>query len=245
MKTILMIGDSWGVPNYEGLPGDPPETHSEFRFRELGYKVYNCSMNARGNLAPLDLAKKYLSGETVILEPIQLYNESRSQGLPKVIDIVNPKIDYIIWFHTESMRELQNKKVTLNENIKNAACETYIMMKNFFKEHPLAKKVVIGGQAPIVADIYDKFLSPHVDYIIMDWRSEILGVEMPEVHTLTHTHWVDDSPDTTEFKLDLLEKHDIILKAMADSPYFPDNCHPGGIAHGKLVDRLHKFFQEN
>jgi hypothetical protein len=239
MKTILMIGDSWGVPNYEGLPGSPPETHTEYRLRELGYKVYNCSMNARGNLAPIDLARRYLRGEIVILEPIHLNTDLRGYGIPKVIDEINPKIDYIIWFHTEFLRELYRKALPLHENIIEAAHTTYRTAAEFFSEHSEAKKVIIGGQAPLVMDILQQYIKP--DFCIPDWRSEILKIKMPESHTLTKTFWIENSADSTESKLEMIEVNSKILEAMNRSPDFPDNCHPGGNAHKLLVEKIHKY----
>ena len=78
--NILIIGDSWGVPNYPPYDlnlqhyGDPPETHTEFLLRAQGYKVTNCSIDASGNLKTILAGIKYAETESV---------------------------DWIIWFHTE------------------------------------------------------------------------------------------------------------------------------------------------
>ena len=45
MKKILLLGDSWGVPNYNGLPGISPDQHTEYLLINLGYEVVNFSMN--------------------------------------------------------------------------------------------------------------------------------------------------------------------------------------------------------
>jgi hypothetical protein len=87
MANVLIIGDSWGVPNYPPAHygdidrdhiGDPPEIHTEFLLRSLGHTVVNCSMNAKGNL-------------TSILKGIEHVQSNR--------------VDWIVWFHTEMLRD--------------------------------------------------------------------------------------------------------------------------------------------
>lgn len=244
-KTILLLGDSWGVPNYEGPPGDSPETHIEYRLRQLGYKVYNCSMNGGSNLTTIDLARKFLSGEPTVIEPIFLNNKLYTYGQFTTIDNKNPKIDVIIWFHTEFFRahryDFVNK--TVAENVVEAANHDYQYVSDFIKNYPDAKLIVIGGQSITVTPILLQYLKP--DLLIEDWRSEILGTKMPEIHTLTKPNdWVSRGPDSMEYKLDLLDKHKIVLDAMLSSPDFPDKCHPGGNAHAKLTERLHNLMSQ-
>jgi hypothetical protein len=103
--------------------------------------------------------------------------------------------------------------------------------------------VVIGGQSPVITDILYQYLTP--DLVIQDWRSELLNMPLPTVHTLIKPElWVEPSKvDTMDYKLKVLEDHKIILDAMQNSDLFPDNCHPGGVAHEQLTTRLHKQFQ--
>lgn len=245
MKTILMIGDSWGVPNYEGPPGDDPHTHTEYRLRNLGYKVYNCSMNGGSNMGSMELAEKFISGEKVVLEPISLNNRFYPYGIPTVIDDKDCKIDVIIWFHTEFFRSerpnFMNK--TVAENISDGAHHDYAYAKNFFAKFPDAKIIIIGGQSIVVKDVLYQYINP--DYLIEDWRSEILGKKMPEVHTLTKPQkWVGRATDGKDFKIDILDRTMVVLNAMRDSPDFPDDCHPGGRAHEVLTNRLHSVMQQ-
>lgn len=234
-----MIGDSWGVPNYEGPPGSPPDTHTEFLLKEKGYKVYNCSLNGGSNCRSIETAKSLLAGEPIVLEPIYLNNKLYPYNIETVIE-KNYKIDVFIWFHTEFFRgPYTDKKQKIDYNIEYSANINYQMAADFFKEHPHAKTIVIGGQSPVVTDILYKYMKP--DYLIQDWRSEIIGTKLPEVHTLTKPDlWIDRSPDSTEFKIRLLEKHKVIMDAMYNSPDFPDNCHPGAWPHKVLAERLHK-----
>jgi hypothetical protein len=245
MKTILIIGDSWGVPNYEGKPGDPPETHTEFRLRELGYTVYNCAMNGGSNSKSIELARKFLSGEPAVLEPIYLINKLYPCNIEKTVD-KDYKIDAIVWFHTEFMRgdyKFDFVNTSIEQNIIYGAQHDYTIVGDFVNEHPYAKLVVIGGQSPVTTDILYQYLTP--DLVIQDWRSELLDMPLPTVHTLIKPElWVEPSRvDTMDYKLKVLEDHKIILDAMQNSDLFPDNCHPGGKAHEQLTKRLHKQFQ--
>jgi hypothetical protein len=245
MKTILIIGDSWGVPNYEGLPGSPPETHTEYRLRELGYTVYNCAINGGSNSKSTNLASKFLSGEPTVLEPIYLINKLYPEGIATTVD-KDLKIDVIIWFHTEFMRgeyKFDFVNTSIEQNIIHGAQHDYTIVGGFVNEHPNAKLVVIGGQSPVITDILYQYLTP--DLIIQDWRSELLNMPLPNVHTLIKPElWIEPSKvDTMDYKLKVLEDHKIILDAMQNSDLFPDNCHPGGNAHEQLTTRLHKQFQ--
>lgn len=229
MKDILILGDSWGVPEYkklerEGKPllGATAKGHTEYLLTEKGYNVYNLSYSGGSNTHTFNRAFNFLQEENV-------------------------NVDVFIWFHTECYRE-QNfpgfqTYAFINHNINILYHKIYEKFSDFKFKYPKAKTVVIGGQAPIKDDILHQYITP--DYLIKDWRSEILGKEMPEVHTLTNPfEWVYHSRDTVDFKTSLLDKHSIILNAMKESEYFPDDCHPGDKAHNDLTEKLHKVFLE-
>jgi hypothetical protein len=246
MKTILIIGDSWGVPNYEGLPGDPPETHTEFRLRELGYKVYNCAFNGSSNIDTFTKARKFLKGEPVILEPTKLNNEALRPlspykfGIERTID-PDYHIDVVIWFHTEFFRTKNFDFVnrTIEENVVSGAHNDYKFAQIVLKEIPDSKLIVIGGQSPVVTDILYQYLNP--DYLIEDWKNELLGPDLPKIHTLTKPeNWIHPYKKGTQYKLEWINKTIQVRRAMAASPDFPDNCHPGSESHRKLTERLHE-----
>ncbi len=252
-KTILMIGDSWGVPNYTIVKktGESPETHTEYLLRAKGYNVYNCSLNGSSNCKAINLAKKFLNGDRVVLEPrrgshnlnpsnIKTYRgPTYSTSIDK-----DATIDVIIWFHTDFFRgPYYDPEKSINDNIKYSAEKNYSLAADLFNQCPDAKIIVIGGQSPVLTEILYQHIIP--DYLIEDWRSEIIGTKLPEVYTLSTLLIIEKSPDTLDFKLDLLEKHRIIMDAMRNSPDFPDNKHPGANAHKKLTERLIKFIEED
>lgn len=240
MKTILLIGDSWGVPNYEGPNcGAHPHEHTEYILRNLGYKVYNCSLNGVGNLKSLNLAKSYLSGEFVTIEPVSTTEIYCKNNKPGVIDDVNPKIDFIVWFHTEGFRDFFQIKKSIEYNLTYIYEQTYKEIANFVKSLN-SKLIVIGGQAPVLTNLLYSYITPY--YIIEDWRSELLQKKLPAVYSLANLDWIKNSGDSIEYKNDLLEKHKEVLDAMVYSDLFPDNCHPGKEAHASLSATLDKLF---
>lgn len=241
-KTVLLIGDSWGVPNYEGPRcGAEPHEHTEYRLRELGYTVYNCSLNGGSNEASILHAKSYLSGDLVTLEPRYLNNNYYPINAPSIIDVVNPKIDFVVWFHTESLRSFFSNKLTLQENLDIGYKKEYELARDFF-ETLNAKLIVIGGQAPIYYPLFNKYFNPY--YLVHDWRSKIVRRKLPYVYWLTNTDWVDNSTDNIETKLNYLNNAKICLDAMRANEYFIDNCHPAGVPHTNLTKLLHSLFQK-
>lgn len=240
-KTILIIGDSWGVPNYEGpKAGDVPTAHTEYRLRDLGYTVYNCAINGGHISLSTSLARDYLSGKECTLEPRNLIHFPELNNKPTTIDDIDPKIDWIVWFHTECLRADHNPNWSLQENVEHGYRRDYYIVKQFLDELK-CKIAVIGGQSPVKTDILKNYINP--DFIIEDWRSEIIGKKLPEVHWITHSFWIDRSNDNVENKLKYTNMSITVMDAMKEHPDFIDNCHPAGIPHMNLTNRLHQIFQ--
>jgi hypothetical protein len=216
MRKIILIGDSWGVPNYFGSPGILAEQHTEYLLKNLGYDVINFSLNGNGNDKSISLAIDYID-----------------QG---------NNADWIIWFHTEMLRERHLIDISAKYKISNLIQEiSYYIYKKFkiLKEKSNAKTLIIGGQAPVL-DTCNSY-----DYIIKDWRSDICKQILPQIHSLTHLDLIENKNccDTIEEKTILLNQHKTIFDAMEKSKHFPDNCHPGVTPHkdlSKFIDNLIK-----
>ena len=218
MSNVLIIGDSWGVPNYPSPDstfqhyGDPPEYHTEFLLKNLGHSIYNFAKNSGSNLQSIYTARKFL-------------------------DSTDIKVDWIIWFHTESLRD---RSIIDLENFYIPAVldQLYNIIYIEFEKlraQTAAKAIVIGGQSPITDQFYQIV---NATYTIKDWRSEILERPLDPIHTLCHLDIIEKSSDSIEYKNRLLKNHKLILDLMKTSDQFPDNCHPGRHAHKNLVDRL-------
>lgn len=264
--NILMIGDSWGVPNYLWGPlvDWGPEHHTEHLLRNLGYHVYNYSINSGSNLQTMGLVDFSHRHEGVndCLVPIPNTGVADHLGrtlgtwmAPRGIPSSLPReVDWTIWFHTEVFRDgfdgnnYHNKSERTFQQCLEAKChEVYSQAQEFF--HRVGGKLaVIGGQAPIgpkVRDIFYSYIQP--DFIIEDWRSEILGMDL-ECYTAMSVNgneaWAIQGNDTVEEQERLVDIQEKTLGAMRDSTDFPDSAHPGCRPHANLTQRLHEVFQK-
>jgi hypothetical protein len=223
---ILLLGCSYAVPNYFGPPGDPAETHTEYLLKNLGHTVHNCSMNGGSNLKSLSRAKDYLAGQ-----PIK-HPAHRDQTLcwkdPE-------KIDLVIWFHTDPMRDFKETAVsdlTLTEKLE-TVCKVIYQSYSMFLNQLNAKTAVIGGCADLHPTFY-QYMVP--DFCLPSWQTMLLGVGCQGVKFP-----MGGIPD--ERDLPLIESALKVIESMEKSSQFPDNHHPGKFAHQALVDLLSDKFQ--
>ena len=214
--NILMLGCSYGVPNYFGPPGAPPNHHLEFLLRDQGHSVHNCSKNSGSNLETLTRAKHYLLGNRI--------EHPAYAGQYIECKEVAP-LDLVIWFHTEVSR---GNTVDFN-------C-VYKEFANFFLD--LATPVaVIGGAGDVLPD-FETFFTP--DFFIPSWRRLILGEHTPLTNNISQSQLIKKSNLTVEQKIQVIDDSLHVIEAMQNSQHFPDGCHPGTWPHQDLFDRLVK-----
>jgi hypothetical protein len=232
MSTVMIIGDSWGVPNYYGPPGVPETDHTEFLLKDLGHTVYNCSINSGSNLSSLAKAERFVSGKAIDVSPIST----------EVVTYTKPA-DWLLWFHTEFFRELYliNYNDTVEDNISRIGSIVYQRVANFVKAHNL-KTLIIGGQASLEEQLFNH-ITP--DFYINDWRSEIVGKQLPNsFHLLFRCHeLIPKLVKDKDKALSLLDQQMIILDAMQQSQDFPDNGHPGTNPHLQLSSTIHNILK--
>ncbi len=211
--NILILGDSWGVPNYCGPPGVGPEFHTEYLLKNLGHTVYNFAINGGSNLESINRAKEFLSQTEIAL-------------------------DWIFWFHTESLRDRHlidaTRSFYIDDVVDRVSRKIYTEFERL-RSHTAARSLVIGGQAQLL-DSFDTIVN--ADIVIHDWKSKIFARSLPVVHTICHLDLIDKSSDSLEYKNSLLAKHKILLDLMSASDDFPDNCHPGIRPHRELVELM-------
>jgi hypothetical protein len=231
--NVLILGCSFGVPNYFGLPSPPPQDHTEFILRDLGHTVINCAKNGGSNLDSLKRAQNFLSGKP-IAHPA--YRNRAVQG------IANQSIDWIVWFHTELYRDflILPNKTNLYEHDSVALAEMTYQAYRDFQLDTGAKLAVIGGAGDL-HQCFDKYFTP--EFVIRSWRSEILGIDNTPNNTLWQQEYFNHSRDPIEQKLMHLESNLDLLDLMHASVDFPDNCHPGPRPHRELSEKLHITFQ--
>ena len=223
--NIAIIGDSWGVP----VP-NIHTNHTQQVLEKFGYDVVNFSNIGGANIPSI---KKCFSHCT------------------------NNKIDLIIWFHTDFLREVtffnfntnnrefikENHKINLFEIIHSISIKTY---KEFEKLRNFsgAKVIIIGGQAKILDNFFEY---SNADFLIKDWRSEILQIESVDNSMLYFNNLVHSNNNTMSNKEKfIIMKHFVkIFRELKKSPLFPDNHHTGDEPHIELANKIHKFIQED
>jgi hypothetical protein len=243
--NILIMGDSWGVPNYDGDPNSFFEYHhTEFLLRNLGYNVYNCSLAGGSNLEVLARAKKYLSGEE-IKHPASPHscNPEKFKNLTIKLESTPLTVDWILWFHTELARDFNADLVRSNKTNINTQLVAHITYSRFFEFQRSmgVPMIVVGGAAPVHPIMYE-YGTPVL--CIDDWRSDILGKQLPHVQTLSRLDVVDENAiDSKADKYDILINHSLIQKLVEESLDFPDNSHPGQKPHRELTEQIDKFIK--
>jgi hypothetical protein len=219
MARIWILGDSWGTLN--GLPPimRPRQKHLHQCLVEAGHRVVNLSIPGGSNGQSINLAYKHM-------------RKCRAKRRPHTVD-------YLIWFHTESLRErsptLTETPYTIQDLTRQQATLTYRLWKSLV-EQTGARDIIIGGQAPVITD-----LLVHEPYhLIEDWRCELLGIPSIMTHSVCHTDLFEhpNCKDPAKIRLDMLAQNEVIIDMERESDLFPDNAHPGRKAHESLFKRI-------
>jgi len=249
MKTILIIGDSWGVPHYSPDQHVSHTDHTEHQLRQKGYNVLNYSLNGSSLIETIEYARYSVMGKTIpeylkgnIEHKRNLYNE----GEPKLMPIPNyngEHIDWILWFHSEAVRDHLSPQMMNYVKVEELhAFSSNLAYRAFSKLVECChgvKTAIIGGQAPVSKLLYN-YHTP--TFIIEDWRSEIVGYQLPYVYTISRLDMVENSFDSKEDKIRIMDNHRKVYDAMMNKELFFDYCHPGK-PHVLLAEKLHNIFQ--
>lgn len=244
MKRIIIFGDSWSqVPGnidnfeYKKRLGE----WLDFRLMARGHSVYNIGKNANDNRNQLNYVEQILQG---------IYYQ-------------NLKVDLIVWFHTESLRNITNKGLWENPNHKEYAHQTtnlmsvgldsYVdqlseqdyksatMIKN---KYPDIQWAIIGGHAPIRTS--KKHMLDWADLLIENWRYDITGQDCPDCqcYTLIRYSGFEQmahllSKDVVQRELDYSKQ---LNNACSDPTLFYDGVHPNVNPNIKLSELLFREF---
>ena len=230
--NILIIGDSWGQSLTLGQDltqgigngvkrdtNDPgwKETLMEFDLMSKGHNVYNRSKYGSKNSSALADCEVFL-------------NETR--------DIF--KTDLIIWFYTSLFRDGEyfgKARDILGKARGRPAYDTLLQLTsneisdyavNIKNSYPDVKWAIIGGHAPI----HDSEKYDWADFKIDDWRSELVGENVPvtQIWGWIYRHPVRlvDLKDIfgSEVILEEIEKQDVINKIATErTELFFDKMH--------------------
>lgn len=223
--NILILGCSWAVPNYFGGEGDLPETHTEMLLKTLGHQVYNCAINGGSNMQSLNRARACIRGE-----PIQ-----HPAYKTKIIQYTTPiTIDLLVWFHTDLGRDtsiVNNIDCSIDQQLSKICNLVYKDYANFINELQ-CKVAIIGGCSDIHQSLY-KYIQPN--FCLPSWQKKLINAS-----SMGFRFNLVKNP--TKKDIEFLDNAKLVISLMKKSKLFPDNCHPGGIAHKELVDILSNVF---
>lgn len=230
--NILIVGDSWSKPDGYTEPQCNPyqETEKfpiEYYLIKKGHTVYNRGEGGRGNLNALKLADYFL----------------------KTSYRLDLKIDLIIFFNTDLSRDRIPVFPDHNypSSLAKVTRELYNENLKWFQKirsHYKGKWAIIGGNSPVV-DIKD---FEWVDFIVDDWRSEILGYKLPV------SQWLYDYPFLeanlkhlgVEEVMEEANKIELIWETVKSRrDLFPDASHPNYVCHENLADKILKHFEKD
>ena len=233
---FFIVGDSWGVGEWTLVSGchkAVPNTGLDYHLTQLGHTVKNISMGSAGNFGQLRHAYWTLKE--------------------------NSDYDYIIWFHTESMRDIEEiiikdpdegKKYFPEFDIQNFETGLdYLDTNNYKYAQTITDEfsipfIVIGGQCPINPVIHQFSFAKHM---IHSWLAELLNLNFnPPKNTFFSWHKIErilsyykiSQKDFIINNIEQLDKAKIIEDLALSSPWFPDNSHPSGECFKKLAQRI-------
>jgi hypothetical protein len=215
MANILILGDTWGTVPCHAL-GYMPEVLEwfEYQFFRRGHPTFNKSWGGNQNNYQLLQAEVLLN--SIKDSPIH--------------------IDLIVWFHTEIVRDLVPQdtrrfgKEEFDLIIDDTAERIYQWATKVKNISPDTKWAIIGGHAPLRPN--KKHLLDWADFRIDNFRSHILGVDVPESQAFEFLErgkgslwdWPDIPQDIIDRELAIKEQ---IIEMTKDQSKFWNGKHAG------------------
>lgn len=234
---FFILGDSWGVGEYtRSTPGNlesVPDTGLDYYLRKMGHTVKNISAGSAGNFGQLRHAYWTLKEHS--------------------------DYDYIIWFHTESMRDIQEILIDdphegqryfpdfdidhWESALDYLDTENYRYAQMIYDEFAIPF-IVIGGQCPVNQSIC-QFSFAKV--VVTSWLQQLLKLEsLPPKNTFFSwekiqkilLHYNYDEKKFIVQNFESLERSQEIIELARISQEFPDGCHPSRQCFAGLADQI-------
>jgi hypothetical protein len=211
----MILGDTWGtVPCHTWAHTPEIVDWFEYQFLRRGHPTFNKSWGGNMNNYQLLQAEVFLNA--IKDSPIH--------------------IDLIVWFHTEIVRDLvpQDTRRFATEDfdvvVDDTAERIYQWATKVKNISPNTKWAIIGGHAPLRPN--KKHLLDWADFRIDNFRSHILGVDVPESQAFEFLErgkgslW--DWPDIPQHIIDReLAIKEQIIQLTSDTSKFWNGKHAG------------------
>ena len=247
-KTFLIVGDSWSqgeIEHYQNQERSHIVVHRGLiqYLEDAGHTVYN-----RGGLGWSNIEAYW-----------QTYSAFFDNTHNKYPPPINDDIDYIIWFTTDSFRDLEEsqylERIKANKSIRKTFIETLDQCYSKFNElsDRIGQKILlIGGWTPVSPEV-----EKHKNLVtIIPNVHELL---VPESHISTtqaclHLYpYVSETAKNarnflTSGEIDSIKQEIVELSMELNyaekvrltnrSLFFPDNEHPNRHGHYKIFEKL-------
>ena len=218
MKKILIIGDSWGVGADRYIPK---------------------SIEAIPATGPDFFLEQ--KGYTVVNRA-----EAGASNLTQLESIESIDADYVIWFHTETNRDLLSRKLAGNNfrQLTEQAAENNYKLAQALYDKFKVPFIVIGCLSPLHKSI-EKY--SFYKYKIDSWLQELSGFEPPlNIHSDNMDKVMTEYPPSDKtFVIDEIDGMLSVESALETHPAFSQGVHPSKDSYQQLVDRLHLFITAN
>jgi hypothetical protein len=235
-KRFFILGDSWGCGEWtldSGQFESVPDTGIDYHLAQLGHTVTNISAGSAGNFGQLRRAYWTLKEKS--------------------------DYDYIIWFHTESMRDIEEFlikepieakiqfpkfKMSLNFNsvLRYINQQNYQYAQNLYDEYQIPF-IVVNGQSPLDTIIDNYSFVKHT----IPWLVELLNLNFDpppntffgweKIQRILEHYSVNEKQFITNNIVDL-DKSKIIVDLAKKSKNFPDDGHPSSDCFKQLANRV-------
>jgi hypothetical protein len=235
MANILILGDTWGItPCHEWPRNSLLVNWFEFQFLKRGHATFNRSWGGNQNHNQLNIASVFLHA----------------------VENTPFKIDLVIWFHSELLRDFAaeppygNINNTIEEigfdNLINRTAErVYGTVNEMRKRFPETKWAIIGGHAPLHSP--RKNLLDWAEFRIDNWRAEISGKFCPDSQCM---EWLDPTKgslyDWPAVGEEIIKREqairEILLEATTDFDLFHNGKNPSQKVYESLAKRIIEHF---
>jgi len=125
MTSIMIVGDSYGVPNFFDPLGPVPEEHISHLLRQQGFTVVSCAENGASLCRSIQLLQQHMESNTA-------------------------DIDYVLWFHTQLWRSRTDRKPVVCDPAVAAILWPKI---EALRQRLHARMLMIGGSEDLSPDI--------------------------------------------------------------------------------------------
>lgn len=231
--NFFILGDSWGVGQWQKSNGkfEPvPNTGLDYHLTQAGHTVTNIAQGSAGNFGQLRHAYWTLQE--------------------------NSNYDYMIWFQTESIRDVQ--EIILDDpteaqqyfpdfqplHLDYITYQNYAYAEKLYQQYKIPF-FIIGGQSPVRTDLLAEFT--FAQHTVESWLGELLELTVlppenvffswPKLEHLLE-HFEINKLQYINTHQQELEHSNTIIELATHSELFPDNAHPSSECYQALARKI-------